>query len=96
MLQSDDSLKGSVALQHLGPAQTMHTNDDRVNDGQDEIGRMVRAGALGEADPFLKPPLQLQFFAKPMNQEDSPEVRQVAFSDGNVYFSQSFGHWAQC
>ncbi len=45
---------------------------------------------------ILQMPLQSELFAKLMNEEDAPEVSQVALSQGYVYNSESFWHISQC
>jgi len=49
-----------------------------------------------EKNFLLQKPLQSQFFAKPVNKDDSAKVGKVLLSDGNLNFSESFGHKAQC
>jgi len=56
---------------------------------------MILAGALRKRNLLLEMPLQFQFFAKPVNQDDSAEVGKVLVSDGNLYFSEASGHRTQ-
>jgi len=56
---------------------------------------MILAGALREGYLSLEQSLQIQLFAKPVNQDDSAEVGKVLFSDGNLDFSEASGHRTQ-
>jgi hypothetical protein len=45
---------------------------------------MIIAGTLSKRDLFLQIPLQFQFFAKLMNEEDAAKMSQVVLSKGDM------------
>ncbi len=95
--QSQHLQKETVVLQDLGPVDSLHAHDDRVQQGQDQFGRMVLGLIVGvmPGQTLLNLLLEIDLFAKTMNQTHPTEVRQVGPLEEKSDVSGSFGHEMQ-
>ena len=96
-LQSQNLQKKSVVLQYLGLVDALESHDDRIQQSQDQFGRMV-LGLMGRIIPIqtlLDLFLEADLFAKTMNQGHPAKMSQMGFLEEKFDFSQSFGHGTQ-
>jgi hypothetical protein len=91
-VQADDFLEGSVVLQDLRFVDTVHSGDDRAENSQDHLGRVVFPKSRRRTQVPLKKSLEPRSVTKPLDQEHSSEVNELVVPEGNLNFSQAFGH----
>ena len=91
-LQSENLQKKSIVLQYLGLVDSPESHDDRIQQGQNHLGRMITLILLRETDRFLQKFFESQLFAKTVNQRHSTKVSRMAFLEEKLNLLQSFGH----
>ncbi len=91
-LESDQGEKQSIVLQHLGFADPRKTGDQNKKKDQREIGRMIIAPVGRRLENTFQPSAQTQLVAKPLNQEQSAEVRQGLRFKRKLQCLQAFSH----
>ena len=95
--QSQNLQEESVVLQNLGLVDALESHDNRVEQGQDQFGRMILRliVRIMPIQTLLNLLFEIDLLAKTVNQQHSSEVSQVTSLEENLDISGSFGHGMQ-
>jgi hypothetical protein len=96
-VQAKNLQKKSIVLQDFGLVDPLHPHDNCIKQSEDQFGRMILGSILEtmSLQTHLDVLLEIDLFAKTMNQQHSSKVRQMTFSEENTYIPGSFGHGMQ-
>ena len=92
ILQSQQSLKTTVVMKNSRIGNTPHTSHHRINNRQNQLGRMVIATSALPMDMSLKEPFQIQFSTKLVEKKHSAEVSKRWVLEEKLEFSDTFAH----
>ena len=90
--QPQQGLKVSVVMQDSGVRNTLHPGNHRINDSQNQLGRMILTVAAFPANVVLQVSLQIQFSTKLLKKYHAAIVSQTRIFDGKTYFSDASEH----
>jgi len=92
ILQSQQSLKTTVVMKNSRIGNTSHTSHHRINNRQNQLGRMVIATSVLPMDMSLEEPFQIQFSTKLVEKEHSAKVSKRWILEEKLEFSNTFSH----
>jgi len=93
--QPRNLLEGAIVLQDLGRVDAVEPDDDGVDERQQQLGRLVVAGARGRAETALQQPLEAELLAERVDQGHPGEVRQPGLLERDRQISEAFRHWTK-
>lgn len=93
MLQSQHFQKGSIVLQYFGLVDSPEPHNDGIDQSQNQFGGMVDLVPLNKPNILLQTFLEIELFAKMLNQPHSTEVGNMGLVEGKMDFLSTFGHW---
>ena len=96
-LQSQHRQEGTVVLQNLGLVDALEPHDNRIQQSQNQLGRMILRWMAGimPLQTLLDSFLEADPFAKTVNQGHSTEVSQMGPLEEKLNIAGSFGHGTQ-
>ena len=83
-LQPEHLQKSAVVLKDVGLVDAAQSHNDREEQGHNQLGRVIRAGAATHVDIALDQAPQPQLVAKTLDEPHSTEVGKVAFVEGKT------------
>jgi hypothetical protein len=93
--QAKNFQEKSVVLQDLGFVDSFHAHDDRVQQSQNQFGRMICLVRLRKTNRLLQKFFEAKLLAKIVNQKHATKMRQMAALEENLDVSESFWHDTQ-
>jgi hypothetical protein len=92
ILQAQEMLKTVVVMQDFGVGDAFHPCYHRIEESQDQFGRMVKADSAPPSNMPLKESFEIQFSAKSLKNEHSAEERKGRILEGKPDIFDEFSH----
>ena len=94
-LQPQHLQKSAVVLKDVGLVDAAQSHNDGEEQGHNQLGRVIRAGAATHVDIALDQAPQPQLVAKTLNEPHTTKVGKLALVEGKTDQSSAFWHVTQ-
>ena len=90
-----DALERSIVLQDLGRIDAIHPCNDRVDQRDEHVGRVIVPVARRRSQRLLQEALEAKALAEGVNQRHPREVGQMGFLERDGQIAEPFRHCTQ-